>query len=824
MIDDYIIRTFCIQKYCLEKAYMLYWMLPLFILLLFLIYRNFIKFKNEDERKKFNKNNLLLRIIMLLSRTLIILLLLFSLARPFTTEEAITQGHPVIKILVDSTESMNIFSKDLLKSLEQALGNKVPVDIRQISSGKKSELGEGILKNIEGKDNLLLITDGNNNFGKGLTDVAIYSGISDTRLFALDISPEKSDSRVEISGPSETIEGTLNKFNIKVSYIGGEPSFTLQVYIDDRLEFTGQNVFEKEILKNFPKGSHKITAKIILADFFEQNNVFYKSVKSVPKPRVLFIAKKNSPLKEGLEDIYDLDYSQSLASDLKRYSAIVFDDIPYSDIQNRLEDLTGFLLDGNGIVFIGGRNSFDKGNYKDTMLESMLPVKMGTGKIIDPFKHNIIIVMDVSDSFSDYSYKAKGQNSVLDLQKAMVIKMIGDFRDDITVGLVAFATTGRIISEPVELKDNRLMLIDRIKHIRGGEGTQLSQGLLYAQTSLNTVKGTKNVIMVSDGKMNRGFLGEDPSTLNKATQMAQSGIKIYTVGMPSLISQQTDIDRKFLSHIAEIGGGNYFEPTEAQYLNVFFGKPEAKEKIFSGNSNLAIIDKEHFITRDLKINAMLTGINFVVPKSGSRSLAFTGDGNPVLNSWNFGLGRVVTLATDDGSDWASSLLTKENSMLITRMINYAVGSPEKGKEIYVDAGDSFLGETNEVTVKSAKYPSSDVLTFTKQGSDVYKASFSPEKEGFYQFFDRIAAVNPPKEYYSLGMNPELKGIVEISGGKMLKPDDKTLLSQIQSLTKRKETIKKELLAYPLGIALLIFMIEIIIRKIYEYKRFQVKLK
>jgi hypothetical protein len=330
--------------------------------------------------------------------------------------------------------------------------------------------------------------------------------------------------------------------------------------------------------------------------------------------------------------------------------------------------------------------------------------------------------------------------------------------------------------------------------------------------------------MVSDGKMNRGFLGEDPSTLNKATQMAQSGIKIYTVGMPSLISQQTDIDRKFLSHIAEIGGGNYFEPTEAQYLNVFFGKPEAKEKIFSGNSNLAIIDKEHFITRDLKINAMLTGINFVVPKSGSRSLAFTGDGNPVLNSWNFGLGRVVTLATDDGSDWASSLLTKENSMLITRMINYAVGSPEKGKEIYVDAGDSFLGETNEVTVKSAKYPSSDVLTFTKQGSDVYKASFSPEKEGFYQFFDRIAAVNPPKEYYSLGMNPELKGIVEISGGKMLKPDDKTLLSQIQSLTKRKETIKKELLAYPLGIALLIFMIEIIIRKIYEYKRFQVKLK
>lgn len=818
MISNYFLGNFCYQNYCMERAYFLLLIIPLFFVLLFILRKDFVKFRSKEERKRFHDKNKWFRLYMLVTRTLILLFLLAALALPFTTEEVMTHGDPVIKVLVDSTESMDLFDSGLLDSVKEMFKGKFQVEISQISSGERSELGEGILKKIQGNDNLLLITDGNNNFGKSLLDVGLYARISDTRLFGLEMQPVVNDAYVEILGPSETIEGTPNRFKINVNYVGAQPSFTLQIYVDDKLEFSGMNIFEKDMLKTFGEGYHKITVKIINKDYFNQNNVFYKTVKAVPKPKILFLNDGFSPMEEGLDFIYDIKSMSSLPADISDYSAIVINDMPYSSLSSRIEDLTGFLLDGGGIVFIGGRHSFDKGEYKGTLLESMLPVTIGTGKVISPLKHNIVIVLDVSESFSDFSYKKGGQNTALDLGKGMAIKMIEGFRDDINIGLVAFASLGQIVSEPVGLKDNRMELEEMVKRLGKGEGTLIDQGLFMAEVALEKVMGTKNVILISDGKM--GYIKEPHMPIRVAERMAGKGIKIFTVGLPSEL-YDIDINRHLMRKIAAIGNGNYFEPDETQYLNVFFGKPEEKEKIFSGSSNLAIIDKDHFITSNLELNARLTGINFVVPKLGARSLIFTGDGNPILNGWNFGLGRVITLATDDGSEWAGALLKKDNSMLITKVINYAVGNPERDKELYIDAQDGFLGEGNEIRVKSERYPVSKELIFTKEGENIYKAEFNAEKEGFYQFFDSALAVNPPREYYGLGQNLDLTEMVEISGGKMLKLDDKDMIVELQSLSERIETTRKDIKLYFLGAALIIFIIEIVIRKIYEHKKYQV---
>lgn len=817
MIGEYLLSNLCYENYCVERAYMVLLVIPVFFILLFFINKDFIKFRNKEERRRFHKRNKWFRLFVLITRTLMILMILIALAMPFTTEQVITHGDPIIKLLVDSSESMNIFSPDLVGEVKEKLQGGLALELSQIAAGKRSELGEGILRRIEGNDNLLILSDGNNNFGKSLLDIGIYARISDTRLFALNIEPERNDAYVRIIGPDETIEGTPNRFSVKVDFIGGQPAFTLQIYIDDKLEFSGQNIFEKELLRSLGTGYHKITAQIVLDDFFEQNNVFYKTVKAVPKPKIVFVTEGESPMEEGLNKIYDLSVVSKLPKGLKKYMAVVFNDIPYSKLKSRIDDLTGFLLDGGGIVFIGGGHSFDKGKYKETLLEALLPVKIGVGKIISPLKHNIIIVLDVSESFSDYSYRKGGEKTALDLGKGLAVKMIDSFRDDISVGLVAFASLGQIISEPVELKDNRQMLINNIKRIGRGEGTVIDQGLIMSELALEKVKGTKNVILISDGKM--GHIKMPHTPLRVAERMANKGIKIFTVGLPSEL-YEVDINREFMAKLASIGNGNYFEPNEYQYLNVFFGKPEEKEKIFSGSSNLAIMDKEHFITKNLDLNARITGINFVVPKMGARSLIFTGDGNPVLNSWNFGLGRVISLATDDGREWAAPLLTKENSMLITRIINYAVGNPEKDKALYIETTDGFLGQRNEIFVRSDKYPVSRELTFIKQGENLYKAEFSPEKEGYYQFFDAMVAINSPREYYGLGMNSRLQDMVEISGGKMLNLEDEDIIAQIKTMSERKEIIRKDLKIYPLAIVLIIFIIELTIRKIYEQKKYR----
>jgi hypothetical protein len=64
-------------------------------------------------------------------------------------------------------------------------------------------------------------------------------------------------------------------------------------------------------------------------------------------------------------------------------------------------------------------------------------------------------------------------------------------------------------------------------------------------------------------------------------------------------------------------------------------------------------------------------------------------------------------------------------------------------------------------------------------------------------------------------------MVEISGGKVLDLDDKDIKEEIRTYTERIELKRQDLKMFPLGAALLIFIIEIIIRKIYEHKKFKI---
>ncbi|MDO8480506.1 MAG: VWA domain-containing protein, partial [Nanoarchaeota archaeon] len=500
----------CVQQYCLEQPLLLLLGIPIFFALLFFLFKDIVKFRNQAERALFRKRKQGLRLFMLFTRTLMVLCLLVAFARPFTTITSETHGDPVIKVLVDNSASMGVFGDQLLETVKKGLSGK-PLDITQVAAGEHSAIGDGILKAIEGKDNLLLISDGRATEGKDLLDIASYARSLDTRLFALRLSPEKTDAWVTIIGPSDTIEDTTNAFRVRVEYVGSIPAFTLQVFIDDQPAATvsAQDMkplsggYEKELLQRFGTGTHTITAKLITQDLFAQNNIFYKSVKSIERPDVLFISSAPSPIEQGLKEIYDLTVSTTLPSGFTNFDAIVFDDTPYAVVAPHIDTLTGYLLDGGGLFFIGGMHAFDRGDYKGTLLESMLPVNIGAGKVVSSLENNIIIVLDVSESQAAFSYKKGGESTALDLGKGMALKMVDQFKDDTKVGLVAFASIGQLVTAPAPLSENRDTLKNDIVHLGKGQGTDLAQGLLWADIALDKVKGTKNIILISDGKMGK---------------------------------------------------------------------------------------------------------------------------------------------------------------------------------------------------------------------------------------------------------------------------------------------------------------------------------
>jgi len=104
-------------------------------------------------------------------------------------------------------------------------------------------------------------------------------------------------------------------------------------------KFDGKSVYsdsftQKEREKSIPitgsfmtLGSHKITATITPAteDRFKQNNIFYRSVFVVPKPKVLAVTAIQDRLLYITTGLYNVTTKDSLPADLSAYKAVIID-------------------------------------------------------------------------------------------------------------------------------------------------------------------------------------------------------------------------------------------------------------------------------------------------------------------------------------------------------------------------------------------------------------------------------------------------------------------------------------------------------------------
>ena len=234
---------------------------------------------------------------------------------------------------------------------------------------------------------------------------------------------------------------------------------------------------------------------------------------------------------------------------------------------------------------------------------------------------------------------------------------------------------------------------------------------------------------------------------------------------------------------------------------------------------LAVVNKNHYITTDLELNATITGFNDVTPKSGSLKLVALADGKPVLTVWRYGLGRVAALTTDDGTAWAGLLYRSPSSQLISSAVNWAVGDPRPETD-RVEGEDGWKGTPLEITISSSSRPSLPEAVVEKIGDDRYLATFTPNSTGIYYMGDYGLAVNYPLEYRYIGFNPELPGLIMANGGKVFTEEEagRSLIAEAARTSQRtvqERTSRRDAL---LLFALLIFLLEIVSRKIDEIRR------
>ena len=777
----------------MEHPWVILLIIPAIPFLVWMLRRDFIMLREDAEQKKSKRKT---RKIMMFTRVVMIFLLLVALASPYVETEKIIEGDPFIQVLVDNSTSMSVF-QDISSPLVEGLKNRMNTESKIVGEGTISNIGDSVLQNIESHGSILLVSDGNVNSGANLGDVALYASKVNATINAINIKAIHDDASVSVISPVKVLEGSDAVFSVILNRVGNIQSVPLTVQLDGE---TIHNQLTSDPVVSFTKrlapGVHKVTAKIESSDYFPNNNVFYSTIKVVPKPKILMLSQSGSPLKTLLDQLFVVDVASSLPSSLSSYYAVVANDRTAQEMDPDTDVLNDFVADGNGLVVFGGEHSYDKGGYRNSLFETMLPVIVGApekddGDVI------VAIVMDISGSagapFGRFA-------STSDFEKAATIGIMKGVKLDTKVAVLAFNTQAYLLSEPTPVFQKQ-GVDDLISRIQFDGGTNIAAGILKAVSVIGDYSGSKNIVLLSDG-ITQGTA----AAYEAARYAANAGIKIYTVGVGPRTEEQTMID------IAELTNGIYFRATEESRLNILFG-PVDENEAASGQMELVVLNKNHFITAGLEPNATLYGFNQVSPKGAGRLLAVTSTGEPILTVWRLGLGRVAAISTDDGSKWAGSMLGAGASKLISRTMNWAIGDPERKSATFIDVKDTRLGEPAEVTVKSEIPPVAEGVTFYKIDEDTYTGSIIPKTVGFQEVARAPFAVNYEREFGEIGINPELQKIVASTGGRMFDSNDYDKIADFAKTRAKRIINSREYLRWPfILLAIIIYLVEIFIRR------------
>src|SRR3989344_5009827 len=371
-----------------ERPLILLLAIPLILILFFFMRKDFMK-SYFDESNKSRKAKL--RIFVFIMRSLIFILLLISLASPFLEDRETVKGDPEIKILIDNSTSMQLLDTSIVDELVSSLEDRIPTKTSYIAVGNESRLGDGILSSVNPGDNVLLISDGNNNAGVTLGDVILQANDLNISISAINLSSKYPDSSVSIHGTSKTGSKVQNNFVVVIRQSENKPVHLV-------VEIDGSKILDK--------------------DYNEANNIFYKSVKVVPKPKALVVGKSGN-LYSLYDPIYELTKVEDLSIDLAPYTAVIINDVNAEKLNSYSDKLSSFISEGNGMFVVGGINSYDAGGYKGSRFEQLLPVTVAkAGKKQGDV--SVVLVIDISGSTGE---SFKGFTKV-DIEKALALKMI----------------------------------------------------------------------------------------------------------------------------------------------------------------------------------------------------------------------------------------------------------------------------------------------------------------------------------------------------------------------------------------------------------------
>jgi len=583
------------------------------------------------------------------------------------------------------------------------------------------------------------------------------------------------------------------------------------------------------------------------ADIYLQNNALSAFAMVEGPPRVLLVSSREEGGGEHLQAALraaGLEVERStpgaLVSEpaaLAGYAAVVLVDAPAQALSPRAMDaLQSYVRDlGGGLVAVGGPHAYGVGGWYGTSLEETLPVEMVIHDTERFPPMAIVVVIDKSGSMAAQEVAVQ-KIRLAGEAAARVAELITDL-DEITV--IAFDDRPADVIGPLS-GSRREDVIDQVIRLQaGGGGIYVRESLQAALEILSAAdQAVRHIILLADGSDAEHQQGV-PELVQR--QVAAQNITLSTVAIGA------GNDLRFLQEIAALGNGRYHFTDRAANLPVIF----AQETQLAMRSYVV---EEPFYPRQAASSPILTGIESVpqlagyvatTPKPAGRVILMTHQDDPLLVSWQYGLGRAVAWTSDATGRWAQRWVEWDGfsrfwaqavrwTILDRSAVPVEVAVALEGEQarVTVDAveeGGAFVNglDASVSVVGPAGEPVRVQLAQTAPGR--YEGTFVPQAEGAYLM--RLSA-SPPAgggleggedglalttgwvmgyspEYAALEGDPAyLSRLAELGGGAVLDVPTAALSHDLKGVG-----VRQDLWPYLLGLAALLLPIDVGVRRL-----------
>ena len=515
------------------------------------------------------------------------------------------------------------------------------------------QLGGSILPD-DSRRHIVVISDGRQNLGDAVGEARLLraEGVRvDTISLPVPLGAEAYVDRLD--APQSLTQG--QQANAQALIVSNTATrATVRWYLDRtlvntvQLDLTPGETTIKQTVKPTEPGFHAVRVVMdAVRDTYAENNLGEALIQVVGPPRVLLVENtlgEAASLESALHSTgigtasITPDRLPRSAADLAAYQAVVLVNIPASSLgADGMALLQASVRDlGTGLVVIGGAESYGPGGYAGTPLETTLPVQIQLPQDMQKPPVAVMLVLESTESM-------QGDQVLRGAAEAVVDQLTARDKVGVTNG-----NMGNVVVPLGPLTD-KAAVKRKIESMSLGDPPTYTPDFQAADQALtHTTAGVKHIIFLGDGDAYDNY------------QPLITGIHAHGITVSTVAIGATTNDAAIVKAMAGWGHGRFYQSNSPQDVPQIFLK-ETREAlkpwIVEGRIAPQLASLADVLPGvPLDSFPAITGYVATTPRAAADVVLKSPQGDPLLATWQYGLGRVLAWTSDAQGRWTAGLL------------------------------------------------------------------------------------------------------------------------------------------------------------------------